>query len=217
MGLSILVGGDMKAAIIKGTYHRDGVISELVDSFLVGLQDADPRAEVEIVDLLDARVEFCRGCGKCSEDDPSRSIGQCTITDDETRAILSKMVDADVVAFATPVYIYGPTALMKRLMERMLAVMKPGKMGMPTGRSPKHKNKVGVILLSSGCPYPLNVILGITRYATRTLGILAGGVGCGRVYMLKSGGIETSEKLRHKYRNKAVALGRKAGHAAART
>ena len=42
---------------------------------------------------------FCRGCLACQK------IGKCVIADD-SQAIVAKMHDADVIAFATPIYYY---------------------------------------------------------------------------------------------------------------
>ena len=100
-------------------------------------------------------------------------------------------------------------------MERMIATMKASGRG-PVGRSAKRRDKVGVVLLSSGAPYPFNVLLGITRYPSRILGMLAGLAGCGRVYRLKAGGIEASPKLRERYKRKSSELGRRAARTAGR-
>ncbi len=204
----------MKAIIIRGTYHRDGVISELVDNLVAGLCEVQPEAEVSLIDLLDAHIEFCRGCANCIETSPDKSLGDCSIEEDDVRGILEQVLACDVLVFATPVYLYGPTAVMKRFMERMIAMMKPSRMG-PTGRVQKRRNKIGVVLLSSGAPYPMNVVLGITRYPSRMLGWLCGHAGCGRVFRLKAGGIQASSKTRERYKQKARKLGRRAAQAAA--
>ncbi len=203
----------MKAVIIKGTYHRSGVISELVDNLVAGLCAVRPEAEVTLIDLLDAHVEFCRGCGSCTETSPDKPLGDCSITEDDVRGILEQVLECDVLVFATPIYMFGPTAVMKRFMERMLAVMKPSRMG-PAGRPRKRRDKVGVVLLSSGAPYPLNVLAGMTRYPSRILGMLCGHAGCGRVFRLKAGGIQSSTKNRERYNRKARELGRRTARSA---
>ncbi|MBN1857500.1 MAG: flavodoxin family protein [Dehalococcoidia bacterium] len=203
----------MNAVVVSGTYHQNGAVSGLVEAFVAGLKEEAPDAEVRIVDLLEANVEFCRGCGNCTADNPAKAIGDCSITDDDVRGILEEMIEADVLVLATPVYELGPTALMKRFMERMLATLRPGKFG-PAPRTPKRSKKVGVVLLSTGAPYPLNVVTGMTRYPAGILARLARGCGCGRIQTLKAGAVESSEKVRARYANKARDLGRKAGRAA---
>ena len=198
----------MQATIIKGTYHRHGVVTELVDCFVAGLKQEHPDAVVSIIELLDARVEFCCGCGECGNTDAAKPLGDCSITADDTRDILEQMLASDVVVFATPIYLLGPTAIMKRFMERMIVVTKPSGVG-TSARTPKRRHKIGVVLLSSGAPYPINVLAGMTRYPSRILGMLCGMVGCGRVFRLKAGGIETSQRLRNGYRRKATQLGRR--------
>lgn len=191
--------------IIKGTYKKDGMTSALVDNFARGVKSADENAEVKIVDLLDANVAFCRGCEDCMKTEGK--IGTCSI-DDDTKGILEDMLECDVLVFATPVYEMGPTALMKRFLERNYAVLKPGK-GWPKGRNPKRKDKRGVILLSSGAPYPVNVIFGITGHSVKTLKWICKLWSCGKVYSLKAGGMENNEKTKNKFTEKAFQLGRK--------
>jgi len=84
----------------------------------------------------------------------------------------------------------------------------------PAGRPQKRRDKVGVVLLSSGAPYPINVLWGMTRYPSRMLGWLCGHAGCGRVLRLKAGGIQAFSKTRERYNRKARELGRRAARAA---
>ncbi len=205
----------MKAVIIKGTYHRDGVVSGLVDSFVVGLKESAPDVDVRPIDLLDVTVEFCRGCGRCAEDDPAKPLGDCTISGDDVRGILEQVVDCDVLVFATPIYELGPTAIMKRFMERMLPTLRPGKFG-PAGRASRRRDRVGVVLLSSGAPYPVNMLAGMTRYPAGILGKLSRMAGCGRIYTLRAGAVEASDKNRERFNRKARDLGRKAGRQASK-
>ncbi|MBN1620848.1 flavodoxin family protein [candidate division WOR-3 bacterium] len=194
-----------KAIIIKGTYKKDGMTSALVENFIKGMKSADENVEIKTVDLLDAQVEFCRGCNSCMKTEGL--IGTCVIEDD-VREILGNMLDSDTLVFATPVYEMSPTALLKRFLERNYAVLKPGK-GWPKGRPPKRKDKKGVIILSSGAPYPINLFFGITGHSVKIIKWICKLWGCGKVYSLKAGGMEDSEKARNKFLEKSFQLGRK--------
>ena len=66
---------------------------------------------VEVVSLLGKKIEFCRGCFACQK------TQKCVIKDDAPD-IVAKMHDADVIAFATPIYYYEMCGQMKTLLDR---------------------------------------------------------------------------------------------------
>lgn len=69
-------------------------------------------AESEIVELCDLKIAFCHHCEVCH-----KKILACPIQDD-IRAILEKMLDADGIIVASPNYINQVTASMKALFDR---------------------------------------------------------------------------------------------------
>jgi multimeric flavodoxin WrbA len=191
----------MKAVIIQGSY-RDCNTKALVDGFSEGLKDKNPKARIELIDLRRAKVEFCTGCMKCAK--TSGRIGKCVIKD-EMGKIMPKMLDCDILVWATPIYELGPTALMKRFMERNLPITAPTG-GFPRGRNPIRNDKVGVILMVSGCPYPINIMLGFTRYPRKILGWLSRIWSCGKVKALYAGAMEDSKQY-ERWKKKAYELG----------
>jgi len=74
---------------------------------------------VERVHLHGQAIAGCLGCGKCKEA-PDR-IG-CVQQDDAT-AILEKMIAADAVLFASPIYFWGFASQIKRLIDRTYALV----------------------------------------------------------------------------------------------
>ena len=70
-------------------------------------------AQVEVVHLGSLHIQDCDGCHACWRG------GQCSKNDD-MRLIYPKIAAADTVVFATPVYWYGPTALMKAFVDRFV-------------------------------------------------------------------------------------------------
>ena len=66
---------------------------------------------VETLDLHDKCIGFCRGCMACAK------RGRCVIADDAPQ-IVARMHDADVIAFASPIYFYEMSGLMKTLLDR---------------------------------------------------------------------------------------------------
>ena len=100
----------MKNVLVISTSLRQNSNSEtLADEFLKGAADAGHH--VEKVTLRDKTLQFCRGCMACQK------LGHCVIQDD-AGDISRKMHDADVIAFATPIYYYEMSGQMKTLLDR---------------------------------------------------------------------------------------------------
>ena len=103
-----------KHVLIISTSPRKGGNSDvLVDEFARGAQEAGNH--VEKVALYDQTVGFCKRCLAC------QSTGHCVIHDD-ANAIVEKMLTADVIVFATPIYYYEMSGQMKTLLDRANAL-----------------------------------------------------------------------------------------------
>ncbi|MBR4497661.1 MAG: flavodoxin family protein [Bacteroidales bacterium] len=72
---------------------------------------AESGHSVELVSLRGKQIQFCKGCFACHK------LGKCVINDDAPE-IVAKMHDADVIAFATPIYYYEMCGQMKTLLDR---------------------------------------------------------------------------------------------------
>ena len=94
---------------ISGSPHRHGNTETLLDSFLDGAKSAG--ASVEKVILKDLNYSPCRGCNACHRD------GQCIVADDAP-PLFAKMMAADCVAVASPIYSMGITAQLKGFIDR---------------------------------------------------------------------------------------------------
>ncbi|MGW8303397.1 MAG: NAD(P)H-dependent oxidoreductase [Desulfobacterales bacterium] len=69
---------------------------------------------LEIINLCENEINYCYGCGFCMEK------GKCWI-DDDHRSIAQRLLAADGIIFASPVYIFSVTAQMKAFLDRSLA------------------------------------------------------------------------------------------------
>ena len=76
----------------------------------------------EKIYLYDYEISPCIDCRKCKKGDLV-----CPIKDD-MQAIYPKMDAADVIIFGTPNYWFGPSAMMKLLMDRMRPYVANGKL-----------------------------------------------------------------------------------------
>jgi multimeric flavodoxin WrbA len=195
----------MQVVILDGTHNKSGMTLKLVDKFIEGLKEISTDAEIKKYDLLNGDIAFCAGCGKCTEDkDPVNA--KCAINDG-CELIKQKALAADVVVFATPIYEYCVSSAMKRFLERCLTLV-TFKMG-PVARAKASKGKVGVVICSSGAPFPFNHLMGITRYPKFILRLASKLFRCEKVEMLLAGGMSFSLKTQSKRENKAYRLGKK--------
>lgn len=102
-----------KILILNASPRSGGNCDVLCDEFIKGATEAGNKTE--IINLRDKNINYCLGCLVCQS-----SGGVCTHNDDMSK-ILDKIIDADVIALATPVYFYSMCAQLKTLMDRTFA------------------------------------------------------------------------------------------------
>ena len=96
-----------KHVLILSSTPRKGGNSELLCAqFARGAAGAGHT--VETISLREKDIRCCTGCGACS------ASRQC-VQKDDMADILARMVAADVIVLATPVYFYSMCAQMKTL------------------------------------------------------------------------------------------------------
>ena len=104
----------MKRVIVISTSLRHGSNSDmLADKFVEGALSAGN--DVEKISLIGKEIQFCKGCFACQK------LGRCVIKDD-VNAIMAKVLEADVVCWATPIYYYEMSGQMKTLIDRLNAL-----------------------------------------------------------------------------------------------
>lgn len=100
----------MKKVLIISTSLRGLSNSHtLAEAFARGAKESGN--DVELITLHHKEIKFCIGCLSCVK------TGKCVIADDAPE-ITSKIHDADVVVFATPIYYYEMSGQMKTLLDR---------------------------------------------------------------------------------------------------
>ena len=104
----------MKKVIVISTSLRHGSNSDLLaDQFVLGAKEAGN--DVEKISLVGKNIQFCKGCLACQK------LGRCVIGDD-VNSIMEKVLRAEVVVWATPIYYYEMSGQMKTLIDRMNAM-----------------------------------------------------------------------------------------------
>ena len=101
--------GSIRVLGIAGSPRRRGNTETLLDRFLAGAESVG--AEVEKVVAVRLRIEGCRACDGCWED------GRC-IVEDDFRQLCERIIDADVIALAAPLYFWNLPAQVKALIDR---------------------------------------------------------------------------------------------------
>ncbi len=103
-----------KVLILSASPRKGGNSDTLCDEFLKGVQDAGNIGEK--IFLRDKKINYCTGCGLCN----TNNYTACSQKDDMAE-ILEKMIEADVIVMATPVYFYTMDAQLKTLIDRCCA------------------------------------------------------------------------------------------------
>ena len=98
--------------IIGGSPRKGGNSDTLCEAFAKGASEAGN--QVEFISLAGKKIGFCTACyacqnGKCPQEDAAPEIAQ-------------KMLKADVIVLATPVYFYTMSAQLKALIDRTVMV-----------------------------------------------------------------------------------------------
>jgi multimeric flavodoxin WrbA len=102
-----------KVLVLSASPRRGGNSDLLCDQFMLGASEAGH--QVEKIFLRDKRITYCSACGACQGNG-----GRC-IQQDDMAEVLDKMIRANVIVMATPVYFYAMNGQMKTLIDRTYA------------------------------------------------------------------------------------------------
>jgi multimeric flavodoxin WrbA len=107
----------MKLSAFLGSPRVGGNTDALSARLIDGARSSG--IEAESIAIRDLEIQPCTGCGRCwNKGKP------CVFSDDMTGAY-ARISGADVLLFATPVYWYGPTAIMKAFIDRLVVFNRP--------------------------------------------------------------------------------------------
>ena len=99
----------MEIIVLQGSPNRNGSTALLADEYIRGAREAGHT--VERIDVAYAGIEPCTGCVACGYEGPcAQSDGM-----DDLR---EKILEADAVVFATPLYYFGMTSQLKTVIDR---------------------------------------------------------------------------------------------------
>lgn len=99
----------MNIVVLFGSPNVNGSTKLLVESFTKGAEESGNK--VEILDITKMNISTCGGCVSCGYEGPC-------VKKDDMLIVKQKLLNADMVVFATPLYYYGMTAQLKTVVDR---------------------------------------------------------------------------------------------------
>jgi multimeric flavodoxin WrbA len=125
-----------------------GNTSLLLGPFLDGTREEG--CEVELIYARKLHVEPCLGDRACWTKTP----GKC-VQNDDVGALLPKFQEANVIVFATPVYVDGMPGTLKNLIDRLIPLIEPYFVmrGEHCRHPPRKPHKHSKVVLISNCGF----------------------------------------------------------------
>lgn len=99
-----------KVLVLSASPRRGGNSDLLCDQFILGAKESGN--QVEKIFLRDKEINYCLACDTCQGNG-----GNCVQKDDMIE-VLDKIIAADVIVMATPVYFYTMNGQIKTLIDR---------------------------------------------------------------------------------------------------
>lgn len=101
-----------KVLILSGSPRKGGNSDLLCDEFARGATESGNHAEK--IRVAEKNIACCKACYACKAD------GVCVIKDDMAQ-LMQKIINADVIVLASPVYFYSVDAQLKAVIDRTVA------------------------------------------------------------------------------------------------
>jgi len=154
----------MNVLAFNGSPRRKGNTSLLLAELLRGVRDSGGEAQ-ELV-AQDLNLKYCTGCLRCN------MLRRCALRGDDWNAVSKKILGADALVFASPVYFHHLTAPLKKIIDRFRSFIHV----QITPESIRHTpwqtwNKRFVLLLCMGSSDPADALPVIDLFSFMT-GIL---------------------------------------------
>jgi len=137
----------MNVLFLQGSPRRDGNTEIVCGRMAEAMRRQG--AQAESVRLADLRIGGCIECFKCQQalDEPG-----CSIEDDMTD-LYSRILVADALVLATPVFCWGPTSQLKAALDRFYAFCKFGRVQDGRFRVLVEGKPTALVVTAGGGPY----------------------------------------------------------------
>lgn len=155
----------MNIIALNGSPRRNGNTSWLLQEFVRGAKEAG--AIVEEIVAQDLSLKFCTGCLKCN------LIKQCAIRNDEWQMLSQKILEAQTLVFASPIYFHHITAPLKKVLDRFRSFMHVQITESGLKHTPWqewHKHFILLLCLGSPRPDDAQPVIDLFKFITKELG-----------------------------------------------
>ncbi len=146
----------MKVVLLQGSARKKGNTAKALG--WVEQELLTQGHEVESIYLNSKILKGCLGCAKCK--DTPNEVG--CVQKDDIQDILGKMVNAQAVVFASPLYFWGVTAQLKAVIDRTYSLYtnyhKPGHASLIEGQRQ-------ALLVTGGGPWDNNAEATFTAFS----------------------------------------------------
>ena len=102
-----------KILIILGGGRKKGNTAQLVDAFMKGAMEAGHATE--LISLNQLQVNGCIGCNACR-------CGKPCVQKDDFNSLVPKILEADLLVFASPLYFWTISSKIKAFIERFYCI-----------------------------------------------------------------------------------------------
>ena len=99
-----------KVLVLDGSTRKQGNTSILIQHLIEGAKKNTEK--VEHIVAKDIDIKYCNGCLRCN------LVKRCAIRGDDWENLSTKINEADVLVFASPIYFHYVTAPLKNIIDR---------------------------------------------------------------------------------------------------
>lgn len=128
-----------KILIILGGGRKKGNTAQLVDAFMKGAMEAGHATE--LISLNQLQVNGCIGCNACR-------YGKPCVQKDDFNSLVPKILEADLLVFASPLYFWTISSKIKAFIERFYCIAQKDD-NPPLGRYEKYPVHDCALLMTS--------------------------------------------------------------------
>ena len=128
-----------RIVVIQGGGRPKGNTAQLIDSFKRGAEEAGH--SVEVISLLRHEVKGCLGCNACR-------YGKPCVQKDSFNDLVPKIIEADLLVFASPLYFWTLSSRIKAFIERFYCIAEEDP-NPPLGRYEKYPVKDCALLMTA--------------------------------------------------------------------